>query len=70
MFFLAKPMDLDDRLLHYLLISIGLGVGVLLKEGIQTLAAKFWDTEYSQFRRWKKAKRHRKPQRKARKTNR
>jgi hypothetical protein len=46
-------MDLDDRVFHYLLVGIGLGLGSLVKVGFDFLAERFWDKEYKAFKQWK-----------------
>jgi hypothetical protein len=46
-------MDLDDRIIHYLLIGVGLTVGSLIKVGFDKLAEHFWDAEWKEFRKWK-----------------
>lgn len=51
---IAKDMDLDDKVLHYVLLGLGGAVALLAKQGLETLAAKFWDTEFKQFKAWKK----------------
>jgi len=52
---LIKGTDLDDKVLHYFLIGIGLGVGSFLKSLWDKLAEKFWDEEWKEFREWKAA---------------
>jgi hypothetical protein len=46
-------MDLDDKVFHYLLVGIGLGLGSLIKVGFDFLAERFWDKEYKAFKQWK-----------------
>lgn len=47
-------MDLDDKLIHYLLIGGGFFIGGLVKKGFDMLAERFWDTEFKAFQQWKK----------------
>ena len=51
----APHMDLDDRILHFVLVGVGLALGSFLKKGFDFLAAQFWDTEYKAFKQWKKS---------------
>lgn len=46
-------MDLDDRVIHYLLIGGGLAVGSFVKSLWDKLAEHFWDTEMQEFKKWK-----------------
>lgn len=46
-------MDLDDKVLHYVLIGIGLAVGTTIKKGFELLADAFWNTERNAFKKWK-----------------
>jgi hypothetical protein len=48
-------MDLDDKVVHYLLIGIGLGLGSFVKAFYDKLAEKFWDKEWQEFRKFKEA---------------
>jgi len=52
-FDLIKGTDWDDRIIHFLLISVGLGVGSFIKSLWDKLAEKFWDKEWEEFRKWK-----------------
>jgi hypothetical protein len=45
-------MDLDDRVLHYVLIGVGLALGSLIKVGFDKLAELFWDKEWKEFKKW------------------
>jgi hypothetical protein len=36
---------LDDKVLHYILVGIGLGVGSFLKVGFDYFSEKFWKKE-------------------------
>jgi hypothetical protein len=47
-------VDLDDKALHYLLVGVGLVIGTIIKRGLELLADSFWNTERSQFRKWKR----------------
>lgn len=49
-------MDLDDRVIHYLLIGAGLSLGSLIKVGFDKIAEIFWDKEWKEFRKWKEEK--------------
>jgi len=44
---------MNDSLLHYLLVGVGLGCGSLIKVGFDKLAEHFWDKEWKEFRKWK-----------------
>jgi hypothetical protein len=53
-------MDLDDKLIHYLIIGLGLASGSLLKTAFDWLSKTFWKNvihigreEYEQFKAWK-----------------
>jgi hypothetical protein len=48
-------MDLDDRVIHYLLIGLGLGLGSFIKTFWDKLAERFWDKEWIEFRKFKAA---------------
>jgi hypothetical protein len=48
-------MDLDDKVLHYLLIGLGLGLGSFIKAFYDSLAEKFWDKEWKEFRKFKES---------------
>jgi len=50
-------MDLDDKILHKLLLIGGLFIGSLLKTGFDRLADRFWSKEAAEFREWKKKNR-------------
>jgi hypothetical protein len=47
---------MTDTVLHFLIGSLGLGMGSLLKIGFDKLAAKFWDKEAQEYAKWKAAK--------------
>jgi hypothetical protein len=46
-------MDLDDRVLHYLLVGVGLGLGSFIKTGWDKLSDRLWDKEGQEFKKWK-----------------
>jgi hypothetical protein len=46
-------MDLDDKVLHYLLIGVGIAGGSFVKALWDKLAEKFWDKEWAEFRKFK-----------------
>jgi hypothetical protein len=46
-------MDLDDRVIHYLLIGGGLAIGSFMKSLWDKLAERFWDKEWVEFRKFK-----------------
>ena len=46
-------MDLDDRVLHYILVGVGLGLGSFIKALWDKLAERFWDKEWKEFRKFK-----------------
>jgi hypothetical protein len=46
-------MDLDDRVLHYVLIGVGLALGSFIKTFWDKLAEHFWDSEWKEFKKWK-----------------
>ena len=52
-FDLIKGTDWDDRIIHFILIGIGLGIGSFIKSLWDKLAEKFWDAEWKEFRKWK-----------------
>ena len=45
----------SDRVFHYILMGIGLGLGSFVKGMWDKLSEKFWDKEWKEFRKWKKA---------------
>jgi hypothetical protein len=47
-------VDLDDRVLHYVLVGVGLVVGSVIKKGLEIFADSFWNTERKAFKKWKK----------------
>ena len=47
--------DLDDTIIHYLLIGGGLALGSFVKSLWDKLAEKFWDKEWQEFRKWKES---------------
>jgi hypothetical protein len=47
------PATSDDRILHFILIGTGLGLGSFIKTFWDKLAEKFWDKEWEEFRKWK-----------------
>lgn len=50
---LVHHWTLSDRLLHWLLIALGLGLGSFVKTGWDKLAERFWDKEWVEFRKFK-----------------
>jgi hypothetical protein len=48
-------MDLDDRVIHYLLIGVGLAAGSFVKALWDKLAERFWDKEWQEFRKFKES---------------
>ena len=48
-------MDLDDRVIHYLLIGAGLALGSFVKALWDKLAERFWDKEWKEFRKFKES---------------
>jgi hypothetical protein len=49
-------MDLDDRVIHYLLMGAGLALGSFATALWNKLAEKFWDKEWVEFRKFKASK--------------
>jgi hypothetical protein len=45
-------MDWDDKVVHYLLVGIGIGMGSLIKVAFDNVAKKFWDEEWKAFKKW------------------
>lgn len=48
-------MDLDDRVLHYVLVGVGLMIGSFVKSLWDKLAERFWDKEFQEFKKWKQS---------------
>lgn len=55
-------MDLDDTVIHYLIMGVGLACGSLMKTAFDWLSKTFWkkvirigQDEYEQFQVWKKS---------------
>jgi hypothetical protein len=48
-------MDLDDAVLHYLLIGGGLALGSFVTALWNKLAEMFWDKEGQEFKKWKES---------------
>jgi hypothetical protein len=46
-------IDLDDAVIHYLLIGGGLAIGSFVKSLWDKLAETFWDSEWKEFRKFK-----------------
>lgn len=55
-FDLIKGTDIDDKVIHYLLVGIGISLGSFAKALWDKLAEKFWDKEWKEFQRWKEWK--------------
>jgi hypothetical protein len=56
MMIVHPQMDLDDKVIHYLLIGLGLGIGSFAKTFWDKLAERFWDKEWVEFRKFKALK--------------
>jgi hypothetical protein len=54
-FDLIKGTDWDDKIIHYLLIGIGLTIGSFAKALWDKLAEKFWDKEFQEFKKFKES---------------
>jgi hypothetical protein len=45
-------MLVNDHVLHFILVGVGLGLGSVIKVGFDKLAEHFWDAEWKEFKKW------------------